>query len=450
MGRRKKKNGSKRHSRIPGTVLTGSAEPARSFLDARCDAEVEAETVRHIQVLERHINFLRVPRAHPLRHLWSTPSSKARFELHHLADDISFLEHAPGFKGLLKRLLEDAEAYEDYRYELRLAASVARNRDQEILSLAGNAAGPDLVFRSRSGHRCGVACYRARTAIPALDKVSNECRQMVLSLGRGILNLPIGISCGVEVIFPEFPARPAHQGAAVELLRDICRIHSSSEFTNSSGVRARRVILLSSPWKIGTARRLRVRFLFPVPSAEKVRIDRQIADKLVKEDRWASSFEGVAIMAIEQSAFTRGLGKTDLEAVASNSGNAFTGAIATQLTHPTTNGIAHGFETVEHFIQCSGLNLRVETYGQNFRAWADDYAVVTFKPDHAEEFWDLWQDAVGIHLVQSNPLSMDQYSRRLSIKVRPEEIRAKASLVAQEAAGAFGEYQKTAEEVFDW
>jgi len=58
----------------------------------------------------------------------------------------------------------------DARYEVRIAAALKRG-GQNIQRLGGKKSGPDVQFRSRSGHDCAVGCYRLSiTGTPAIAR----------------------------------------------------------------------------------------------------------------------------------------------------------------------------------------------------------------------------------------------------------------------------------------
>ncbi len=188
-----------------------AAEPPLRFLGGRCAADIEALEIEHIRALRRHLNFRRIPANHPIRHLWSTRSSESRFRLQHLADDLQSTEGVDGFPGLVRRMLEDGEAYEDYRYELRVAANLAR-AGAHVTRLAGPTVGADIEFRTDRQLLCGVACYRTRSATPhavAATKACGEISQRFLPVfGAEPIPLSVGLKneasfaalCGVSPV----------------------------------------------------------------------------------------------------------------------------------------------------------------------------------------------------------------------------------------------------------
>jgi hypothetical protein len=94
----------------------------------------------------------------------------------------------PGGLALIKKLVDDIANFSAFRYELRFAGIVARSPRQQLLRLAAGGQGPDVEFRSTSGHRVGVPCYRASlsAALAGQQKVTIK-----LSSGRQAgLNIP--------------------------------------------------------------------------------------------------------------------------------------------------------------------------------------------------------------------------------------------------------------------
>jgi hypothetical protein len=425
------------------------AEPRTGFLFARCSPDVETETARHLAALRKHIDFRRVPQQHPLRDLWASATSGARFQVHHLADDLLALEAVDGFAALLKRMLEDAEAYEDYRYELRMAASLARADGQTVVRLAGNRPGADVEFLTRSAARCALACYRARSATPGLNAVSAECA----SVARGFLNTfareVVPADVGIEVLYPSFPITADDSRQAKALLDQMWRSPGEAEHTNASGILVRRCVRLRSLEHSDRKRRARIRFMFRVAERERLRIDRHLRQKLVKEDAsWASSFDGCVLVAVEESGFSNGLSEEELAALMSTSAANFSGIISTQLMHTTFGNVTHGFEDVTVHLNAP-IELGVCTYGQNSHAWSKEYPAVSLYPDHACEFWDLWQDAVGVHAHCSRPLEWTKRLKRLDDRVSSvRELKERPEIIEHLAQAAVD--MRDDAEVFDW
>lgn len=404
------------------------AEPRLGFLFARCDGEVEAETARHLAALRKHIDFRRISQEHPLRDLWASATSGARFRAHHLADDLLAVEAVDGFAALVKRMREDAEAYEDYRYELRMAASLARADGQKVLKLAGNRPGPDVEFETVTGARVAIACYRARSATAALAAVSAECASVARSFLATFAREVVMDHLGIEVIFPSFPITAEASRQAKVLLDQMWFSPEQVEHTNSSGVLVRRSVRLRAIEGSGVTRRARIRFMFRVPERERRRIDQHLRQKLVKENvSWASAYNGCALIAVEDSGFSKGLSKAELAPFVSASATKFSGVISTQLVHATFGDTVHGFE---HVTVHTPVDFAMCTYGQNFQTWSRDHPVIATCPDHASEFWDLWQDRVGLHVHCSRPLEWTRRLKRLDdrvssvreLKERPEII----------------------------
>jgi hypothetical protein len=122
---------------------------------------VEKNYSRDLVTLLEVIDFRRVPMAHPLRALWSSPFSESRFELHHLADDLRVARRTEGFPRLRKQLIESADTYEDFRFELRTAGALGRPSGQRLIRLGGDRAGPDIEVTTPSGHNSRGSPWRA-------------------------------------------------------------------------------------------------------------------------------------------------------------------------------------------------------------------------------------------------------------------------------------------------
>jgi hypothetical protein len=89
------------------------------------------------------------------------------------------LKDVDGFKGLIKRMRTDSEAYQDYRYELRIAANISRSHTSRVIRLAGDNPGPDVEFISVNSKKCGLACYRARGEAVRVEDVETRCYEII-------------------------------------------------------------------------------------------------------------------------------------------------------------------------------------------------------------------------------------------------------------------------------
>src|SRR5690606_135550 len=145
-------------------------------------------------------------------------TSLARFQLHHLADDLLSLKGVDGLEGLVKCLVRSADTYEDFRFELRTAANIARGKESSVVRLAGSRPGPDIELISTNGKRCGVACYRARgEAVPG-EEVDARCFDVMTEFGKAFYSRQVGVDVGLEVLFPAFPPSEDDWREATELL----------------------------------------------------------------------------------------------------------------------------------------------------------------------------------------------------------------------------------------
>lgn len=371
--------------------------PAKNFLRGRCDETIQRFTVRDVRLLARLIPFKRLATTHPIFRVWTTPTSMARFQIHHLADDLRLIEGVEGSRGLIKRLVEDPDAYEDYRYEIRMAASLTRHGNQRLVRLAGNNVGADIEFESVSGHRCGVACYRTSATIPAVGDASTACARIADAFLQEFAENPFPMDIGLEVEFPSFPATEAMVLEAPSLLVELWRDFHEPRKHGVTGVRVERIKPLSEAVSRDCLRRARIRFMFPNQEWEKERARRHVLEKLDKESRqWAANFEGKRFMFVEESRLSRGLNADDLKSLVAESGDAFSGMITSQLMYDMQpGGRAHAIEVIGRFVRDSEVRLHIETLGNNTAAMSHEVPLVRFASLHASEVWDLWQATDG-------------------------------------------------------
>lgn len=141
-----------------------AAEPRPRFLEALGSQAVDDGIAADLDTLRENFDFRRLAATHPVRRAWATATPRALFELRYLAADLRAVQKVDGFERLAKRLVVDHEGYEDFRFELCIAAGLARARDQRVLHVAGEIPGPDVEVVTAAGHVCGIACYRPRRA----------------------------------------------------------------------------------------------------------------------------------------------------------------------------------------------------------------------------------------------------------------------------------------------
>lgn len=412
--RKQRKRISQSDSKREAARRRKAAEPPARFVKGRCDPEVERNLGRDLAILRETFDFRRLPEKHPIRRLWETPTSRARFELQHLADDLRETQGVDGFNRLVKRLKEDFDAYDDTRYELRLGAALARPPTQKLVRFAAEKVGPDVEVTAKSGHLCGVACYRSNSVTPALAAVGETCRELALHFAGTFASRPLAIDLGLEVEFEAFPPHPPQIEEAKRLLTALWSSLETPVLAGTTGVEVRRAIQLPASKPSGVLRRARIRFMFPVPEREHFRSERHVTQKLKKEhESWARTYPGVCVLAVEESGFAHGLAQETVIAALEESGTAFAGVLATQIFHPIQDGsLVHAFERVHPFFRETDLRIHLETYAQNDKSWAGGDMLISNDLKHASELWDVWQSSTNGHVTRVRELELvKQFSK---------------------------------------
>jgi hypothetical protein len=374
---------------------------------------VEKNLKRDLSTLRELIDFQRVPVEHPLRTMWSSPSSEARFELHHLADDLRVVRSVDGFPRLLRQLLGSADTYEDFRYELRLAGVLGRSDGQRVLRLGGDNAGPDIEFSTRSGHKCGVACYRANSATPAVAEVPKKMQAIVKAFAPAMGTFAPRFRLFHEVIFPSFPVQESFVEAAGRLLTNLWMSPNGEPgVKDGSGIQVRRVAAIES--SVPTAS---IRFLFPVPAREAFRLERHVRDKVEKENRWASSYKGVALFAMEQPTLGHELNHDLFQELLLPPGSGLAAVVTSRASFPNEGALRHRMEHINVVahpeLTSTSFNVGIETFGDNNRGWAGDVPCLELNLDHAWEEWDLRLEGGQVHCDRRLPLSIVRQMERL-------------------------------------
>lgn len=363
--------------------------PAR-WVDAPCVPDLDTEA--DVELLDQAFGIARLADNHPVRELWMSSTPEARWDLHHLADDVRVVGEVPGAKRLLKMLRKDAEGFFDFRYELRMAAAVARSSGQRLDRLAGPDAGPDIEFTSKSGHRCGIACYRAKPSPPSMAAAREALRRIATTFRRRFLFFPLAEDLLIEMTFPSFPIGAEVEKSASDLVYDFWLQHDAGE-AERDGVKVRRLRHPNVPRFANEKRRARLRFLMPVRAAERARVLGHLGNKLPSEARsWAARFDGVALSAIEESSSIQtGALRAEVEAHLREPDQPFAGVLLTY--YPLI-----GMENVTWVARpgdARGLHIGVETFGTNTAVWAGDAPRIAYTPDLSNEEWEFVQTSDG-------------------------------------------------------
>lgn len=387
-----------------GWRLGGKDAP--KWLLAPCIRTVKERTREDLELLKETFRIERLAAEHPLHELWhrsgdAVALAEARYDLHHLADDVRLVRDVPGGRQLLQTLVNDAEGFEDFRYELRIAGAVARSPGQTLVAVGGTAQGPDVQVKTLSGHLCGIACYRGRTWTPLLlseapatfASIANRCGAVC---AKRMVALGHRVNMGIE--FDRFPVSAEVAERAVAVFSEVWNRPDGEPRANRDGVSVMRetidVTPVDSAWEVSLVFRL------PVPGRERYRLSSTVRTKLDKEERqWAGAYAGVAVLCAEESDFCLGFDKEGFETMLLDEAqHSMQGILATWQFF--ADGIVRGSRIrVE---QCDwhprknsvGLNLGIGTFGENMQSYGDGFMVMTMNPKNAEERWKVLPGAI--------------------------------------------------------
>lgn len=374
-----------------GWRLGGRNAPA--WLQAPCEPAIKKGVRADFKLLQEIFSFDQLTDSHPLRQLWerqgdATSLSEARFEFHHLAHDLRTIQGVAGWQGLVKALRTDAEHYADYRYELRIAGAVGSAPGQQLLRLGGKGQGADIEVTTKSGHRCGIACYRAESITPCMQQSSWTHEALIKELGAIIVASPANAMIAIE--FPRFPIAEADGRSSVGAFKQLWANPAVAELS-VEGVTAR--LLASQPSQNNGNWESRILLRLPIPATEKRRLADRIRRKLEREhSQWAGDYQGVPVLAVEESDYSLGVEKDSLAPLLATDASHSFAMIVCSTAFFRNNG-KYGRFRMEGISwhpregAGSGMNLGVETYGENLARYGDGHAVLQFNPEHAEEEW---------------------------------------------------------------
>lgn len=422
--------------RQKGWQLGGPNAPR--WLKAPASREVKATTRDDLALLQRTFRFDHLPDEHPLRVLWNTEGdaealAEARFEFHHLASDLRTIAGVRGASRLVEAMISDIPSYANYRYELRVAGSVGRCRDQQLLSLGGKDEGPDIEVVTRSRHTCAIACYRASSTTPAMLDSGTVARQLTMRLGEVIARAPLfGHRISMALEFERFPISDAVATSTVEAFEEVWVRHEGSPVASRTGVKVSRTTHERLPYDV--LWEVRIQLKMPVPGREKYRIANNIRTKIAHEQsQWASVYAGTPILCVEESDFCLGLDKDDIAPhLQADAPHSFQGIIATQqFFHDGRRGARHRLEQIDLSPRMPGvgLDLGFETFGENLESFGAGHGVLTFAPTHAEEVWQLLSGVppLGFAGHCAKPLSVRRDFHRLPVPIgqpiTPEQLK---------------------------
>lgn len=371
-----------------------------------------------VEAIEQHLKPATLRAVHPLLEAWAQPSLRGADFLWHLADDIKAVQGVQGAASLFKVMRQDIEHFHDYRYELRIAGAVAKPADQQLVALAGPDAGPDIRFTARSGHVCGVACYRANSATPRIARLRAVAHEVARSSLRRFTFSPLSELYAIELIFPSNRVSEAQQLAAVQLAARLLTEPFATPELAQCEVKVRRVAVSPDLLLPGDLRRVRLRFLFPVRTDERVRVLGHLRPKIAKEmTSWANTFAGSPLLAIEESDGSQdGLVRPELNEIINGDGSPFWGAFLTWYPRSGPESV----EWIPREKTSQGLHVEVMTFRDNMTTWAAGAPTMRFVMEYATEDWDLVQTVAGCSAELVEPLHTGTHVARLP---RPQNPR---------------------------
>jgi len=384
-------------SKRAGWRLGGPNAP--KWLQAPCIAAVKEYTREDLELLKDTFRIERLAPEHPLHELWHRTGdpaavAEARYDLHQLAADTRVVRDVPGGRQLLQTMVNDAEGFEDFRYELRIAACVARSPGQTLVAVGGTAQGPDVQVKTLSGHLCGIACYRGRTWTPLLLSDAPKTLANIAARCGAICAARVvapGQRVNIGMNFDRFPISPDVVEAAVAAFGEVWNRPEGDPLATRDGVSIARETIdsggVADAWDVSLAFRL------PIPARERFRLTSTVRTKLEKEERqWVGEYPGVAVLCAEESDFCLGFDKDTFETVLlEQTTHSMQGILATWQFF--VDGIVRGSRIrVDQFDwhprkTSVGLNLGFHSFGENMKSYGDGFVVMTMNPQNADEVW---------------------------------------------------------------
>jgi hypothetical protein len=425
-------------SKQNGWRLGGRNAP--KWLLAPCIPAVKQRTREDLELLKAVFRIEQLEASHPLYELWhrthdATALAEARYDLHHLADDVRVVRDVPGGKQLLNTMVSDAEGFDDFRYELRIAGCVGRRPGQSLVAVGGTAKGPDVQVKTLSGHLCGIACYRGRTWTTLLAdeapvvlaklaaRCSAICTQHVFAPLRRVK---------MALTFERFPISADVVEAAVAAFDEVWNRPEGEPTATRDGVSVGREAVdngVTETWEVTIAFRL------PVPERERFRLTNTVREKLEKEERqWAGAYTGVPVLCAEESDFCLGFEKEPFEKVLlEETAHSMQGILTSWQFF--TDGFVRGSRTrVEQYEwharpTSTNLNLGIHTFGENMDSYSDGFVVLTMNPKHADEEWRvIGVEGAGAIATCTRPLTIERRMTR-SRALPPGQLYTEADIL---------------------
>jgi hypothetical protein len=381
--------------RNTGWRLGGRNGP--SWLRAPCAPNIKATTRADFELLKLKLRPDELPAEHPLHELWFREGgganvAEARFQLHHLASDLRAVEGVDGARSLVKSMLGDIEGYYDYRYELRIAGSVARSTGQRLVRLGGKNQGADIEAMTRSEQLCGIACYRANPATPHLRDITVENERFVTDLAVTVGTTQYAFNISTEIEFDRFPVSESSRAEAIQMF---VAMWSQPDITGArvtrGGVKVSRTGAVPTSGSTGTTR---IAIRLPVPARERHRLAMNIESKMEREGvAWANPYSGVSVFAIEESDFSLGLDASIVEPLLDPAAkHPFSIVVTTWpfFVDHSTRG-RYLVEDIDWFARKDGgtLDLGLHTFGQNTKELGNGHLLAELAPNFAQEEWEI-------------------------------------------------------------
>ncbi|MEZ4296659.1 MAG: hypothetical protein R3B70_16955 [Polyangiaceae bacterium] len=318
------------------------------------------------------------------------------------------MKNIDGARNLFAQLRRNPVGFDDFRFELHLAGALARSQGQSVLRVAGDRAGPDIEAQTRSGHRCGFACYRASSEPPAIAALRESTNALVRYVSPSVVSIAAGDQL-LAIDFSAFPLRPTDSYTVRELVREILR-RPEVPRVERGGITITRFKLPPGTKRSGDITTVRLRLQFCVPSWDRQRIQRKTLEKVAQESTsWASSYTGVPIFAVQESKY--GQDAASLASAVLASPNPFVGVMSIfPAVIPHANGTFHGLEDIQYQFRPNTGGARVhvalETFGDNIPNWSEGHVRIGAAEESAHEDWDISHRARGKYVECTQALTV--------------------------------------------
>lgn len=381
--------------------------PLPRWMQARAVPELDftrnedAETVRELLRPDD------LPPNHPVWRWWHDSIGTGRFHIQHIASDLRLLRNVPGFKRLVRQLRNNPAGFWDFRLELRLAGSLARFEGQEVTNLAGDGPGADVEAVVRSGHRCGFACFRASSAPPFLQQLETDADKLLRACTAAVVARATAPQL-LAITLPSVPFRQQDPDVVRKLVRRIL-VETDKGAIEDDGIRISRHEL-STPPTTGVCVRLRLQL--PALGWEEQRIKEIAHEKARREAKsWAANYEGVPMFVLEESHFGHGV-RNELEGILDTT-PAFKGIVSTYPGFSDGGGALNGMEEWSFALRSPGLDIGINTFGDNLDSWAAGHAAIEWAEASVRGEWEVLRRAALNERRQVHPFMLMRRRSRI-------------------------------------